>query len=296
MTGVRARVGALVDRLPPRLGQPLRARFGHTPWFLAAGSPPAFAPQAGRGAACNVCGWRGEVFDGPEHCEGLACPRCGSIGRDRFLHQSLAARVPWRAGLRLLETSPRMGEEYRTAMGRWFDYTTSDFDERAHRGAIRVDLQAIDLPDRSFDVVMTAHVLEHVPETDRALDELWRILEPGGWLLLQVPLLQPVTAPPAEPEFHGDDTPVFWRFGFDLTERLRDHGFEVELLCTAELRELVASGAGRWPGGSSPEFQADAIVAAAPADDLVAVADRDAARRHGFLPAYMYATWACRKR
>jgi SAM-dependent methyltransferase len=258
-------------------------------------TPPLHDGRAADGPrACLVCGWSGPAFEPPlDHCEGNRCPCCGSIGRDRFLLHSLVARVPYRPGLRLLETSPRMGEAYRTAMGRWFTYTTSDFDERAHRGAVKVDLQQIDLPDGSFDVVCTAHVLEHVPDTDRALAELRRILVPGGTLLLQVPLLQARTAPPSEPEFHGDDTPVFWRFGFDLTDRLRAHGFQTELLCTDALRDLVVAGTTRWAGASSPEFDADAIVANAPVADLAGIADDGVAAQSGFTPAYMYCTWAC---
>ena len=249
----------------------------------------------GAGVTCNVCGWTGDAFNGREHCESADCPQCGSIGRDRFLVYSLCARVPERSGLRLLETSPRMGDGYRTCMARWFDYTASDFDERAHKGSVQVDLQAIDLPTASLDVLMTAHVLEHVPDTDRALQEMHRVIAPGGWLILQVPVLQADTAPPVEPEFHGDNTPVFWRFGFDLTKRLRAQGFEAELLCTDELHELVRSGADGWPGDSSPEFDADAIVTGAILDDLVPVVSAEQAGRLGLRPAYMYLTWAARR-
>lgn len=94
------------------------------------------------------------------------------------------------------------------------DYTASDYDESAHRGVVQLDLQAIDLPDASVDVVLTPHVLEHVPDTDRALAELFRILTPGGSVFLQVPLPQAVTGVPAEPEYHGDHTLVFFRFGW----------------------------------------------------------------------------------
>ena len=197
--------------------------------------------------------------------------------------------------MRVLETSPRLGEDYRRAMSRWFDYITSDFDERAHRGSIKLDLQNIDLGDSCMDIVCSAHVLEHVPDTDRALSELHRIIAPGGWLFLQVPVLQPGTAPPAEPEFHGDDTPVFWRFGHDLTARLRAEGFSTELLCTDELRDLVGAGASRWYGEHSAEFDADGILAGAVIDDLVGVADQVLARASGFEPAYMYLTWAAHK-
>jgi SAM-dependent methyltransferase len=266
-----------------------------TPWWEVADGPWTRLELPRAAVRCLVCGWSGAAFEGPVHCEGNRCPRCGSIGRDRFLHLCLHERIAHRPGLRLLETIPRMDEGYRNAMARWFTYTSSDYDERAHRGAMKLDLQAIDLPDASLDVVLTAHVLEHVPDTDRALAELHRVVAPGGWVFLQVPVLQAATAPPSEPEFHGDDTPVFWRFGFDLTERLRAQGFVVELLCPDELLTLARSGATSWPGTSSPEFDADAIVAAAPLDDLVGVADARAAHAHGCEPAYMYLTWACHR-
>jgi SAM-dependent methyltransferase len=259
-------------------------------------SPPWAEDAPDAQVICTICGWSGEKFGGTAHSESATCPRCGSIARDRFLVHCFAERMPYRPGLRVLETSPRLGEVYRAAMGGWFHYTSSDFDERAHRGAVRIDLQEIDLPDGSLDVILTPHVLEHVPDTDRALREIHRVLAPGGWMFLQVPVLQGRTAPPSEPEFHGDNTPVFWRFGFDLTERLRAQGFDTELLCTEELWTLVHAGASRWPTGTSPEFDVDDVFAGAIADDLVSVADPAAAQRAGFRPAYMFLTWACRKR
>jgi hypothetical protein len=106
-------------------------------------------------------------------------------------------------------------------------------------------------------------------------------------------VLHALTAPPAEPEFHGDDTPVFWHFGFDLTARLRDQGFTTDLLCTSRLAEAVTSGANPWPEWSG-EFDLPDILAGAIADDLVVVADEATSRRLGIEPAYMYLTWDCR--
>lgn len=253
------------------------------------------------GALCNICRWRGDAFGGVAHSESALCPRCGSIARDRFLFHCLQARCPpppWpstasRPRLRLLETSPRLGRGYRRAMARWFDYLCSDFDERAHAGTVRIDLQAIDLPAGSLDVVASPHVVEHVPDTDAALAELYRVLGPGGRLLLQVPLLQGRTARPREPEFHGDHTPVEWRFGFDLTDRLRGAGFTTNLLCTDPL--LSALDAGRWDGPVSPEFDVVDLLASAPRGDLLSVASAGEARLLGFEPGYMFATWECVK-
>jgi SAM-dependent methyltransferase len=48
---------------------------------------------------------------------------------------------------------------------------------------------ALDLPygDASFDCVVASEILEHVPQDDRAIDELVRVLKPGGRLAVTVP-------------------------------------------------------------------------------------------------------------
>lgn len=73
------------------------------------------------------------------------------------------------------------------------------------------------------------------------------MLRPGGKVFLQVPLLQAVTAPPAGPEYHGDNTLVFWRFGWDLTDRVRKAGFRCTVLVPEDLRSRVAGRQFDWP-------------------------------------------------
>src|SRR5215472_15415412 len=56
-------------------------------------------------------------------------------------------------------------------------------------GGVDVQLQVADareLPfvDRSFDMVMSAHMLEHLPEPGEGLREIARVLRPRGLLLL----------------------------------------------------------------------------------------------------------------
>jgi SAM-dependent methyltransferase len=293
---LRRYAGALKRRLlpAPAPATPEEPVAGPT-WVDTAPSPWDAPTRAEEKAAawCNICRWTGTAFEGPQHCEFATCPRCGSIARDRFLFWCFVERTPPGLRTRLLETSPRMGQDYRDAMARWFTYTCSDFDERAHQGTVRIDLQAIDLPDESLDVLLTPHVLEHVPETDTALAEVARVLAPGGRMYLQVPVLQGATAPPVEPEFHGDDTPVFWRFGPDLTARLRTHGFRTTLLCTADWRRRVEAGDQEWGAPTSQEFDVTSLLSGSIAEDLLTVADDATAARLGFVPSYMFLTWEC---
>ncbi|HAP77845.1 MAG TPA: methyltransferase type 11, partial [Acidimicrobiaceae bacterium] len=103
------------------------------------------------------------------------------------------------------------------------------------------------------------------------------------------------TAPPTEPEFHGDNTPVFWRFGFDLTDQLRAVGFESTLLCTDGWIAAVDEGLSEWPTGTSGEFDVASMLAGVRRADLQSVADDGLSHRFGFLPAYMFLTWECVK-
>ncbi|MDE0805234.1 MAG: class I SAM-dependent methyltransferase [Acidimicrobiales bacterium] len=249
---------------------------------------------SGANSFCNICRWAGESFDSPPHSEGSHCPSCGSIARERFLHWSwIRSWVPVE-GARVIENSPRLGEGYRTMMSRALHYRGSDYDERAHQADIQLDLQDIDLPTSSLDVVLSTHVLEHVPNTGRALRELHRVLAPGGVVVLQVPLAEPTTKPPDSPEFHADDTPVFWRFGFDLADQLSDAGFVVETQVTERLTRAVASGA--WPPAGEPadgpiDPATQAIVRSGRGRVLTGVMTDEEARLLGVGPDHMFVTW-----
>jgi 2-polyprenyl-3-methyl-5-hydroxy-6-metoxy-1,4-benzoquinol methylase len=43
------------------------------------------------------------------------------------------------------------------------------------------------LGDRAFDVVTCWHVIEHAADPRRVLEEMYRVLRPGGWLVLATP-------------------------------------------------------------------------------------------------------------
>lgn len=99
----------------------------------------------------------------------------------------------------------------------------------------RMDIMDIHYPDASFDAIVCNHVLEHVADDERALLELYRVLRPGGWALLQVPIdaskaetfEDPTVTDPRERERIFGQHDHVRIYGRDYVERLRAAGFSV---------------------------------------------------------------------
>jgi SAM-dependent methyltransferase len=53
--------------------------------------------------------------------------------------------------------------------------------------AVRGSAYALPFEDETFDRVVAAEVLEHLPQDERAMSELFRVLTPGGLLAVTVP-------------------------------------------------------------------------------------------------------------
>lgn len=63
-------------------------------------------------------------------------------------------------------------------------------DYRARTGRSNVTVGSVEqtgFPDKTFDVILSNEVLEHVTDDRRALSEMYRILKPGGYLFLFTP-------------------------------------------------------------------------------------------------------------
>src|SRR3546814_8619033 len=75
------------------------------------------------------------------------------------------------------------------------------------RPDVAADGALLPFPDQSFEAVICSEVLEHVPDPRLVLDEIARVLKPGGCLLLTVPFLFRIHA---DPHDFGRYTDTFW--------------------------------------------------------------------------------------
>jgi SAM-dependent methyltransferase len=209
------------------------------------------APIAyGRGGAyrCPICQYRGPfVNEKPE--TGLRkharCPRCNGLERHRLQWVVLSPLLAHRPGLRLLHVAPeaclsgllRRACRYETA-----DLVMPRVDHRA-------DLTHLPFPDASYDAVLASHVLEHIPDDRRALREVRRVLRPGGFAALPVPVIGPRTVEYAAPNPH--EAGHVRCPGADYFDRYREVFAKVEVVSSAdappEIQPFVHEDQTRWP-------------------------------------------------
>ncbi len=97
----------------------------------------------------------------------------------------------------------------------------------------RCDLQCLPFATNSFDAILCLHVLEHVLDDRRAMQELYRVLKVGGWAILQVPIHRQTTFEDPSVQSPTERLRLFGQvdhvrvYGLDYYERLERTGFAV---------------------------------------------------------------------
>ncbi len=174
------------------------------------------------------------------------CVRCGSIPRERALLFVLQSNFPNWSGLDIHESSPsRRGASVRLQKECRGYVATQFFVGRqpgqSYDGYRNENLQDMTFADKSFDVVVTQDVMEHVYDPAAVFREVARTLRPGGAHVFTVPLVNKNRASevwasrnpdgtPAflhEPDFHGNPidpkgSPVTMHWGYDIVDHIRD--------------------------------------------------------------------------
>jgi len=176
---------------------------------------------------------RGELID--HYTENALCPGCGSKIRHRFIVQFLLRRTTLlRGGIRLLHFAPEPQiANFLNRIGT-IDYVACDADTARYPGALKVELPEIPLPDASFGAIISIHVLEHIADDARAIREMYRVLEPGGWAVVAIPIYGETTLELPGLDDAGRERTYCVRShqrlnGLDFRGKLESAGFSVQL-------------------------------------------------------------------
>ena len=113
-------------------------------------------------------------------------------------------------------------------------YTTTDL--LSPIADVKADICNLPFKDNSFDFILCNHVLEHIPDDTKAMQELFRVLAINGTAILQIPQDlnrnitfedNTITDPKERAKIFGqyDHLRVY---GLDYFNKLRNIGFNVE--------------------------------------------------------------------
>jgi SAM-dependent methyltransferase len=136
--------------------------------------------------------------------------------------------------LKVLHMAPEQSFYKRFRAMKNLDYTTCDLDSPI--ADVKADIQNLPFEDHSFDVIFCNHVLEHVEDDQKALSELYRVMKPGGWGILQVPIRYQLDKTFEDPTITDRQERIekFGQYdhvrvyGLDYYQKLADTGFVVE--------------------------------------------------------------------
>ncbi len=192
----------------------------------------------GSEVTCPVCKseFRKFVPYGREARENALCPSCLALERHRLLWLFLMRETDFFSATRkMLHIAPEICFIKHFEELENLDYITADLESPLAQ--VKMDIHKMPFEDNSFDVIFCNHVLEHVENDMLAMQEMKRVLKPGGWAILQIPIFTPwrpdtiedpsITDPQERERLFGQDDHVRM-YGQDYPRRIEKAGFTVE--------------------------------------------------------------------
>ena len=135
--------------------------------------------------------------------------------------------------LKVLHFAPEQEFYKRFKKQKNIDYTTTDL--LSPLADVKADICNLPFEDNTYDIIFCNHVLEHIPNDTKAMQELYRVLKPGGMGIFQIPqdLLRATTFSDDTIVDQKERAKIFGQYdhvrvyGRDYFDKLRSIGFKV---------------------------------------------------------------------
>lgn len=183
---------------------------------------------------CSVCGQSLKEFVTIGNGESI-CPACGSGKRHRRLFQLLKEEEEITKGL-ILDFSPNTGFSHFAEKTWGNKYLTTNYNFKDFSD-FHYNITEINARENHFSTILCYHVLEHVPDDEQAINELFRILTPGGKVYIQTPFKDgeiyedwSIVTPEERLAHFDQEDHVRIYSANGLAERLSKAGFHTEIL------------------------------------------------------------------
>ena len=162
------------------------------------------------------------------------CPNCLTLERHRLIWRYLKDKTDFfTKNIKLLHIAPEQPFLKRFRAMKNLDYTTADLVSPI--ADVKTDIRDLVFEDESFDFIICNHVLEHIDDELKAMQELYRVLRKGGRAILQVPMDYNLEetyedlsiTSSKEREKHFGQYDHLRLYGKDYPKRLEKAGFKV---------------------------------------------------------------------
>jgi SAM-dependent methyltransferase len=201
----------------------------------------------GNNVKCPVCqhSFRKFLPYGRTPRTNALCPECLALERHRLMWLFLKGKTDFfNESLKLLHIAPELCFIDRFKALNNIDYISADLESPL--AMVKMDIHKIPFEENQFDIAFCNHVMEHVEDDIKAMSEIYRVLKPGGWAIIQSPIdlnLEKTiegnhlkTAKEREKAFGQDDHVRM--YGRDYKLRLQEAGFKViEINLVEEMEE-----------------------------------------------------------
>ncbi len=118
--------------------------------------------------------------------ENVLSPSTLSLERHRLLWLYLQSETDFfTAPKKVLHFAPEQAFYKRFRKQKNLDYITTDLNSPL--ADVKADICNLPFEDNEFDVILCNHVLEHIPDDTKAMQELYRVLKPNGMGIFQIP-------------------------------------------------------------------------------------------------------------
>ena len=189
---------------------------------------------------CPVCEKKFSKFlsygSNVAHRENVLCPYDLTLERHRLMWLYLKNHSNFfsQKNLKVLHIAPEQCYHKKFKAQNNLVYLTGDLVSPI--ADMHFDLHDIPLESDRFDIVFCNHVMEHVDDAIQCMRELYRVMKPGGWAIMQVPQVfsRNSTYEDASITSPEDREKHFWQkdhvrlFGKDYPDWLKKAGFSVE--------------------------------------------------------------------
>lgn len=207
-----------------------------------------FAPILYRGnkVECPVCEKSFSKFlsygSAVAHRENVLCPYDLTLERHRLMWLYLKNESDFFTAekLNVLHIAPEQCFIHIFKKQNNLNYLTGDLESPI--ADIHFDLHQIPLEENRFDVVFCNHVMEHVNDPIQCMKEIYRVMKPGGWAIMQVPqdMSRAITNEDPSITSRAEREKHFWQkdhvrlFGRDYPQWLEKAGFKVAIYDTKQ--------------------------------------------------------------